>query len=154
MKTSEDLDYWGIPAFTCSRWQWLTPWLQAVNLPPVLIACKLWLQVWTAPIPFQLWMEFLHIAIIRVRSILYSGKYSWGPNFVLFVLSLSERKFNTRNVHYGGHVFLCKMDRTKIKHTNHLEIAQNEIWTPWKFPAIRYSILLRSQAGMNKRALD
>jgi len=28
------------------------------------------------------------------------------------------------------------MDRTKIKHTNQLEIAQNEIWTRRKFPAI------------------
>jgi len=27
----------------------------------------------------------------------------------------------------------------KIKHTNQLEIAQNEIWTPRRFPAIRYS---------------
>ena len=26
------------------------------------------------------------------------------------------------------------MDRTKVKHTNQLEIAQNEIWTPWNFP--------------------
>ena len=55
----------------------------------------------------------------------YSGKYLWGPNFILFVLSLSERKFNTRNVRYDGRVFLCKMDRTKIKHTDQLEIAQN-----------------------------
>jgi len=28
------------------------------------------------------------------------------------------------------------MDRTKIKRTNQLEIAQNKIWTPQKFPAI------------------
>ena len=33
------------------------------------------------------------------------------------------------------------MDRTKIKHMNQLEIAQNEIWTPQKFPAIRYLYL-------------
>jgi len=50
----------------------------------------------------------------------YSKKYSWGPHFVLFILSLSEWKFNTRNVHYDGCVFPCKMDRTKI--TNQLEI--------------------------------
>jgi len=29
------------------------------------------------------------------------------------------------------------MDRMKIKRTNQLEIAQNEIWTRWKFPAIQ-----------------
>ena len=34
-------------------------------------------------------------------------------------------------------VFSCVMDRTKIKRTNQLEIVQNEIWTPRKFPAIR-----------------
>jgi len=78
-------------------------------------------------------------AIIAMYHISYSGKYLWGPNFVLFVLSLSEWKFNTQNVGYDGRVFLCKMDRTKIKHTNQLEIAQNEIWTPWKFPAIQYT---------------
>ena len=42
--------------------------------------------------------------------VLYSGKYSWGPNFVLFILSLLERKFNTQNAYYDGRVFLCKMD--------------------------------------------
>ena len=73
------------------------------------------------------------------HTLLYSGKFSWGPNFILFVLSLSEQKFNTRNVHYDGHVFLCKMDRTKTKHTNQLEIAQNEIWTPTKIS--RYTVL-------------
>ena len=62
----------------------------------------------------------------------FSGKYSRGPNFVLFVLSLSEQKFNMRNVRHDGRVFLCKIDRTKIKHTTRLEIAQNEIWTPQK----------------------
>ena len=65
-----------------------------------------------------------------------SRKFTWGPNFVLFVLSLSEWKFNTWNIHCGGRIFLCKMVRTKIKHTNQLEIAQNEIWTPWMFPTI------------------
>ena len=59
--------------------------------------------------------------------LLYSGKFSWGPNFVLFVLSLSQRKFNTWNLCYDGHVFLCKMDRMKIKHTNQLEIAQRNL---------------------------
>jgi len=70
--------------------------------------------------------------------LLYSGKYSWGPNFILFILSLSEQKCNTQNIMlwYDGRVFLCKMDRTKIKHTNQLERAQNEIWDPRKFPAI------------------
>ena len=57
-------------------------------------------------------------------NILYSGKFSWGPYFVLFVLSLSERIFNTPNVCYDGCVFLCKIDRTKIKHMDQLEIAQ------------------------------
>ena len=46
----------------------------------------------------------------------YSGKYLWGRNFVLFILNLSERKFNTWNMDYDGCVFLCKMDKTKIKH--------------------------------------
>ena len=70
----------------------------------------------------------------------YSRKFSWGPYFILFILSLSEWKFNTRNVCYDGCVFLCKMDWTKIKHTNQLEIAQNEIWTPQKFPSIWYMV--------------
>jgi len=63
-------------------------------------------------------------------------QYSWGPNFVLFILSLSERKFNTRNIRYDGCFFLCKMDRMKVKHTNQLEIPQNEIWTQRKFPEL------------------
>ena len=62
-----------------------------------------------------------------------------GSKFVLFILSLSERKFNTRIIRYDGLVFLCKMDRMKIKHTNQLEIAQNEIWTPRKIA--RYTVL-------------
>ena len=83
----------------------------------------------------------LSVHVCKYFSVLvnipYSGKYSWGPNFILFVLSLSEWKFNTWNVRYDGRVFLCRMDRTKIKHTNQLEIAQNDIWTTWKFPAVR-----------------
>ena len=71
------------------------------------------------------------------HSVQYSRRFLSGPNFVLFILSLSERKLNTRNVRYDGCVFLFKMDRTKIKHTNQLEIAQNKIWTRRKFPAIR-----------------
>ena len=81
--------------------------------------------------------EIPHTALLCLGiayAVPYSGKYSWGPNFILFVLSLSELKFNTQNVRYDGRVFLCKMD--EIKHTNQLEIAQNEIWTPQKFPAI------------------
>jgi len=35
--------------------------------------------------------------------------------------------------------FLCKIDRTKIKRMNQPEIAQNEIWTRRKFPAIQYA---------------
>jgi len=50
----------------------------------------------------------------------YNKKFIWGPNFIV---SLSERKFNTRNVCYDGHVKWTM----KIKHTNQLEIAQNEI---------------------------
>ena len=34
----------------------------------------------------------------------------------------------------------------KIKHTNQLEIAQNEIWTSQKFPAIRYAISVHSHS--------
>ena len=59
-------------------------------------------------------------SMVSYVQIPYSGKYLWGQNFVLFVLSLSEQKFNTQN---DGCVFLCKMDRTKIKHTNQLEIT-------------------------------
>ena len=51
----------------------------------------------------------IHIQSIKTNELPYSGKYSWGPNFIL---SLSERKFNTRNVRYDG---WCKMDRTKVK---------------------------------------
>jgi len=42
-------------------------------------------------------------------SVLYSRKFSWGPNFILFVLSL----FNTWNVRYDGRVFLCKIGKNK-----------------------------------------
>ena len=59
-------------------------------------------------------------SMVSYVQISYSGKYLWDPNFVLFVLSLSEQKFNTQN---DGCVLLCKMDRTKIKHTNQLEIT-------------------------------
>ena len=45
-----------------------------------------------------------------------------GSKFRCFC-SQSERKFNTQNVRYDGYIFLCKMDRMKIKHTNQLEIA-------------------------------
>jgi len=38
------------------------------------------------------------------KQLPYSGKFLWGPNFILFILSLSERKFNTQNVCYDGHV--------------------------------------------------
>jgi len=70
-----------------------------------------------------------------VTLILYSGKISSGPNFVLFVLSLSERKLNARNIHYFMMgVFSCVKWTTKIKCTNQLEIAQNEIWTRRNLP--------------------
>ena len=59
-----------------------------------------------------------------------------GSKFRSLCSQSIRTKFNTWNIHYDGCVFLCKMDRTKIKHTNLLEIAQNEIWTPWKFSAI------------------
>jgi len=59
----------------------------------------------------------------------YSRKFLSGPNFVLIILSLSERNFNTRNVRYDGHVFLCKMDRTKIKRMNQLDQWQEMTWS-------------------------
>jgi len=79
------------------------------------------------------------ISMVLGRLLLYSGKLSSDPNVILFVLSLSEWKSNTRNVCYNGRIFLCKMDRTKIKRTNQPEMAQNEIWTRRKFPTIRYA---------------
>jgi len=70
-----------------------------------------------------------------VTLILYSGKFSSGPNFVLFVLSLSERKLNARYIHYFMMgVFSCVKWTTIIKRTNQLEIAQNEIWTRRNLP--------------------
>jgi len=59
-----------------------------------------------------------------------------GSKFILFILSLLEQKINTLNIHYDGRVFLRKLDRTKIKPTNQLEIADN-IWTPQKFLTIQ-----------------
>ena len=50
--------------------------------------------------------------------ILYSGNFLWGPNFIQFILSLSERKFNTRNVHFDGRVFLCKWTERKLNTWN------------------------------------
>jgi len=44
----------------------------------------------------------------------YGGKYLWGPNFVLFILSLSERKFNTRNVRYNGVFSYVKWTERKL----------------------------------------
>jgi len=57
-----------------------------------------------------------------------------GVQISFFSFSVHQNKNLTR---YDGCVFLYKVDRTKIKFTNQLEIAQNEIWTPRKFPAIR-----------------
>jgi len=39
-------------------------------------------------------------------ELLYSRKYSWGPNFVLFVLSLSERNL-THETYVMMDVFSC-----------------------------------------------
>ena len=59
------------------------------------------------------------------------GEVRVGVRVRVRVLSLSEQKFYTRNVHYDGRVFQCKMEITKIINTfmNQVEIAQNEIWT-------------------------
>jgi len=46
---------------------------------------------------------------VSVSSILCSRKFSWGPNFVLFVLSL----FNTWNIRYDGRVFLHKIGKNE-----------------------------------------
>jgi len=59
-----------------------------------------------------------------------------GSKFRSFRSQSIRMKFNTPNVRYDVHISLCKMDRTKVKHTNQLEITQNEIWTPQKFPTI------------------
>ena len=66
-----------------------------------------------------------------------------GVQILFFSFSSIRTKFNTWNIRYGGHVYLCKMDRTKIKHMNQLEIAQNEIWTPRKFSL--YTVCIASQ---------
>jgi len=50
-----------------------------------------------------------------------------GSKFRSFRSQSIRTKINTQNVHYDGRVFLCKMDKTKIKHMNQLEIAQNKI---------------------------
>ena len=39
---------------------------------------------------------------------------------------------------------MCKLE-WKLN-TNQLEIAQNEIWTPRRFPAIRYSFIMQKWA--------
>ena len=61
-----------------------------------------------------------------------------GVQISFFLFSVYQNENLRRNVCYDGCVFLCKMDRMKIKRTNQLKIAQNEIWTPRKFPAIPY----------------
>jgi len=43
------------------------------------------------------------------------------------------------------------MDGTITKHTNQLEIAQNEIWTPQKFPTIWYSYCKWQKLGVEAR---
>jgi len=76
---------------------------------------------------------------VNVSLVLYSGKYFVGSKFRSFHSQSIIRKFKTRNILcYDGCVFLGKMDRMKIKHTNQLEIAQKESWTPRNFPAIQY----------------
>jgi len=57
-------------------------------------------------------------------------------SFFSFLVYQNEKLVNTQNVRYDGCVFLCKMDRMKIKHTSQLGIAQNKIWTPRKFSTI------------------
>ena len=48
------------------------------------------------------------------HSVPYSRKFSSGPNFVLFVLSLSEWKLNTQNIRYDGHCFCVKWTERKL----------------------------------------
>ena len=57
---------------------------------------------------------------------------------IFFSFSVDQKENLTPKKCSDGCVFLCEMDRMKIKHTNQLEIAQNEIWTR-KFPATQYS---------------
>jgi len=52
------------------------------------------------------------VAMFHVYHV--AGNIHGVPNFILFVLSLSEGKFNTRNVRYDGRVFLCKMTEQKL----------------------------------------
>ena len=70
-----------------------------------------------------------------------------GSKFRSFRSQSIRTKIYTQNVHYDGCIFLCRMDRMKIKHTNQLEIAQNEIWTSQKFPAIWYVIVCTYAMG-------
>ena len=57
-----------------------------------------------------------------------------GVQILFFLLSVYQNENLTHEMYVM--MCMCKMDRTKIKHTNQLEITQNEIWTPRKFPAI------------------
>ena len=62
------------------------------------------------------WTHFVSCIHCIHMGIPYSREKMWGPNFILFILSLSERKFNTRNVHYDG-VFSCvKWTERKLTH--------------------------------------
>ena len=63
-----------------------------------------------------------------------------GAQISFFSFSIYQKENLTPETHVMMGVFFCvKWTVQKIKHMNRLEIAQNKIWTPRKFPAIRYS---------------
>jgi len=89
------------------------------------------------------------MTILRYITIVVFSEFSLGFDYRIagnirgvqisfFSFSVYQNENLTQNVCYDGCVFLCKMNRTKIKHTNQLEITQNEIWTPRNLSAIRY----------------
>ena len=60
----------------------------------------------------------------------------------------------THKTHVMIGVFSCVKWTERKLNTNQLEIAQNEIWTPQKFPAIRYMwTTQREVAGVATHAL-
>jgi len=60
-----------------------------------------------------------------------------GPN-LLFLFSVYRNKILTHETYIMMGMFSCVKWTTKFN-THQLEVAQNEIWTPWKFLTIWYT---------------
>jgi len=61
-----------------------------------------------------------------------------GVQILFFSFSVYQDENLTHETYVMMGIFSCVNWTEKIKHTNQLEIVQNEIWTQQKFPATQY----------------